>query len=362
LERVAADIGKLGVVGEKVNRTILYLVGTSAQLPRPLAAITRGSSSSGKTFLSERVSLLFPPEVALHATSLTTNSLYYFPPGTLRHRFVVAGERSRIEHDEQAEATRALREMLETGKLSKAVTVKEQDRLVTRLIEQEGPIAYVETTTLTAVFDEDANRCLLLNTDESAEQTQRIITATAVAAEGSSSDTDRVCAIHHALQRMIPRVDVIIPFASAVAKHYPAQRLEGRRDFRHLLQLVKASALLHFRQRNRATSDAVIATLDDYTIAERLARGPLGAAACGIGDATRSFLDVLREKFASVEFTTTDVQKLELAPRRTTTGRLHELNRAGALEQTVPPKGQVPAKEPSTDYSVFLAAVLGWIV
>jgi hypothetical protein len=95
LTRVSADIGALGVVGEKANRLILYLVGTSAQLPRPLAVITRGGSSSGKSYLGEQVSRLIPPEVVLRATSLTPNALYYFPPGHLRHRFVLAGERSR---------------------------------------------------------------------------------------------------------------------------------------------------------------------------------------------------------------------------------------------------------------------------
>ncbi|VTR95140.1 Phage/plasmid primase, P4 family, C-terminal domain protein OS=Singulisphaera acidiphila (strain ATCC BAA-1392 / DSM 18658 / VKM B-2454 / MOB10) GN=Sinac_4213 PE=4 SV=1 [Gemmata massiliana] len=47
LDRVSEAIGALGVVGEGRNRLILYLTGTSAQLPRPLAVITRGASSSG---------------------------------------------------------------------------------------------------------------------------------------------------------------------------------------------------------------------------------------------------------------------------------------------------------------------------
>src|SRR5262249_18486899 len=67
LDRVSADIGALGVAGEEVNRLILYLVGTSAQLDQPLAAITRGGSASGKSFLAEKVGQLFPPEVVLRA-------------------------------------------------------------------------------------------------------------------------------------------------------------------------------------------------------------------------------------------------------------------------------------------------------
>jgi hypothetical protein len=182
--------------------------------------------------------------VALHATSLTTNALYYFPPGALRYRFVVAGERSRAQDDDTADATRALREMIEAGRLTKAAPVKEGDKTVTRVIEQEGPIAYAETTTLGVISDEDANRCLLPATDEREEQTRNVLNATAAAAAGRGRpDLDRVRAVHHAAQRMVPRADVVIPFAEHVAALYPAGRVDARRSYRHVLSLVKAVAL-----------------------------------------------------------------------------------------------------------------------
>ena len=65
--------------------------------------------------------------------------------------------------------------MIEAGRLTKAVPLKDGDRIVTRIITQEGPIAFVETTTLTEIFSEDANRCLLLRTDESDAQTRRVL-------------------------------------------------------------------------------------------------------------------------------------------------------------------------------------------
>lgn len=345
LNRVSTDIRALGVVGEKNNRQILYLVGTSAQLPRPLAVIFRGASSSGKSFLGEQVSRLFPPEVVLRATRLTTNALYHFRPGTLRHRMIVAGERSRLTNDDAAEATRALREMIESGRLSKAIPMKEGDRFVTHQIEQDGPIAYLESTTAARIDEEDANRCLLLTTDETENQTRRIIKATATAAAGQGcDDVTRICEVHHAIQRMIPRVDVIVPFAEAISEHYPTARLESRRDFRHLLQLVKAIALLHFRQRKRDASGAVIATLDDYATAEQLAREPLGAAASGVSAGARDLLEQLRELHGTSEFTTTQVKQLGGASHRTLENRLLTLNNVGAVEQIEPPKGRIPAK------------------
>jgi hypothetical protein len=248
LRRVHDHIEITGVVGETALALLVYLVGVGAQLQKPLAAIIRGLTASGKSYVVSRVSSLFPGEVLLHATDLTTNALYYFLPGELRHRFVVAGERSRKEDDDRAETTRALREMIESGVLSKAVPMKVGDEIVTRVIRQEGPIAYIETTTLTKIFEEDANRCMLLSTDESEMQTRRVLTAKGLAAAGQGpTDVSRIVAIHHAIQRMLPRTDVVIPFAPAVAELFQSVTMRGvdcRNCFnwsRHLHSCISAS-------------------------------------------------------------------------------------------------------------------------
>ncbi|NMC21990.1 MAG: hypothetical protein GYA33_16410, partial [Thermogutta sp.] len=81
LKRVLADIEAVGVAGERELSLTLYLVGTSRVLDKPLAGILQGPSSSGKSFVLDRVADLFPPEAVLRATALTTNALYYLPPG-----------------------------------------------------------------------------------------------------------------------------------------------------------------------------------------------------------------------------------------------------------------------------------------
>ena len=78
--------------------------------------------------------------------------------------------------------------------------------------------------------------------------------------------------MHHALNRMIPRADVVVPFAEHISEQYPVGNVEARRSYRHVLQVVKASALLHFRQRDRDAAGRVVATVADYAVAERLAR------------------------------------------------------------------------------------------
>src|SRR5262245_49661387 len=208
---------------------------------------------------------------------MTPQALFHMPPGSLAHRFIVGGERSRVEDDERAEATRALREMLSAGKLTKLMPVKvEGNRIETVTIEQEGPIAYVESTTLAKVFDEDANRCLMLHTDERPEQTRRVVQrlAETYRGNGSSSAAERILLVHHALQRMLRSLPVVVPFADRLAELFPCERVEARRAYPHLVGMIQAAALLHQRQRKKDTEGRLLATKDDYHQARNLLLKP----------------------------------------------------------------------------------------
>ena len=59
------------------------------------------------------------------ADQMTPQALFHMEPGSLKNRFVAAGERSRKENDDTAEATRALREMISSGRLFKLMPTKE---------------------------------------------------------------------------------------------------------------------------------------------------------------------------------------------------------------------------------------------
>jgi hypothetical protein len=252
-----------------------------------------------------------------------------------------------VEDDERAQATRALREMIESGRLSKSLPLKLPDgRFETVTIEQQGPTAFCETTTVGRIFAEDANRCLLLNTDETHEQTRRIITATAAAAARCDDrDNDREQLVHQALIRMLPRCDVVVPFAEAVGELFPEDRLDARRHFRHLLQLVKAVALLRFTQRDRDDNGTVSAQMEDYRDAAELAATPLAVARGGLPASARRFFDAIDGPWENGTFTTTEAgKKADLRSKSTVIARLHELDTAGLVEQTEPPKGNVPAR------------------
>lgn len=343
--RICDDVAALGVAGERELSALIFLIGVSRLLHVPLAGIVRGSSASGKSFTIERVVSLFPPEALLVATQMTPQALFHMAPGSLRQKWVVAGERSRLEDDDRAEATRALREILSAGRLSKLMPVKVDGRLESKLIEQEGPIAFIESTTLSTIFEEDANRCLLLGTDEREEQTRRIVTEVASRhSEAPTGDRERVRAVHHALQRMLPSVEVRVPFAERIGERFDCSRVEVRRAFPQLLALIQACALLHFRQREIAPDGALLATATDYQIARRLILRPFALSlGGGVSDTAIQFFEKLKG-WAHEDFTTNEARTRAAAGRFSVYGWLAELHDAGALEQVDPAKGRRPAR------------------
>ncbi|MBL9001738.1 MAG: hypothetical protein JNK25_11440 [Phycisphaerae bacterium] len=353
VDLILRDIATLGVVGEEILALTSYMIGVSRLLPTPLAGIVQGLTATGKSFVPISVSSLFPPEAVLIATDITPNALYYAPPGFLMHKFVVAGERPRSQDDERAEATRALREMLAAGRLSKFVTVKGPDgKMATELVEQFGPIAFIESTTVVQVFDEDANRCLPLGTDESPEQTRRIVAAQGARAASPPRDTSDVLLLHHTAQRLLKRVVVRVPFAEKIAAAIPTARQEARRAMPMILNVIQAVATLYQRQRVKDGEPGhgivVEATLQDYVIARRLLAEPMSRAlGTRVPGAVLRFGQRIVERYsASGEFTSTTACADErvVQSRSKVNEYLKALAELGVVELVQPSKGGKPAE------------------
>ena len=353
IDRVAADIELQGVAGEAELVATLYLVYTSRKLKKPLAARLRGPSSSGKSHLIDKAASLIPPEAVIHATQMSPQSLFYMKNGSLRHKLIVAGERSRSEEDEAAEATRALREMISAGRLSKLLPMKTGERMETVLIEQAGPIAFVESTTLGEVFAEDENRALPLYTDERPEQTRRILSAMACAYAGQQvgdRDPARAREVHHAAQRMLERREVLVPFAAQVGEKLPPERVEVRRAFPSLMSMVQASALLHQFQREQTEDGCVIAERADYIIAATLLTGAMRRLlGGGISEPARRFAERLREWFGTSTFTVKEAFKKETNSKRSVYTWVGELREAGVVERASEAVGKTAATYQLTD-------------
>ena len=348
LAEISADIAAIGVAGEADLALLIYLIGVSRLLRNPLAAILQGSTASGKSYIYGAIAAMFPPHSVVHATQITPNALFYSDPGMLIHKWIVCGERSRKEEDDVADATRALREMISSGKLSKFLPERDEDgKMRSVLVERQGPIAYIESTTLAEVFEEDANRCLLLQTTETEEQTRAILRTQAAARNGHRPATEAILKKHHAAQCMLAlgAPDIMLPFAGALAAKFPTERLESRRAIGMVMSCVQSLALLRRRQRQVTEDGRIIATLCDYADARRLLAQPMARGLSGkLQDSVREFYKLLnKQTFADDDYTTADAARKIKVNVRTAQRHLRALAGAGYVRQVEPGRGARPA-------------------
>lgn len=322
-ERIAEDIENLGITGEDVLSKTLYLIMTSRYLSEPLAAIIQGASSSGKSFNVERVAEFIPPQGKVMAHDFSEQALSYKPPGTLKHKVVICGERLHNNKGGDGHAqdnSKAFREMRASGKYVREVVGKNDKGVYeTRHIEQDGPIAYIESTTATYIPDEDSTRLIKLSSNESAEQTSRIQELHKRKAKGQTTETGermRIINKHHALQSFLAPFlkeppQIIIPFIDHIT--LPNNVVSTRRTFPYVVSMIGVIALLRqfqssktggiapdWEQRRKEGKLTVVADREDYRIVYPLVLSILEKMYGSLPSVAKQMLNKIKAKTGKV--------------------------------------------------------------
>src|SRR4030042_1397344 len=341
-EQISSDVEAIGIAGEKELSLTIYIIMTSRLLDKPLSAIVQGASASGKSYIIETISKLMPPEAVIQAHDFSDQALYYLPSGSLIHKVIISGERVN-EHprkDGYAEDnTKAFREMVARGKLRKAVTIKENNgKYRTVIINQAGPICYLESTTATNIHDEDATRLLPLATDESVNQTQKIIEAQRKDAKGQVTSEDKKQQIiqrHHTLQRLLKPIEVRIPYVDSIS--LPDTNIATRRTYTQFIFAINSIAFLRQYQKTIKTQESsgleyIEADEVDYSIACTLMVKVLSRKYSPLNQHSRDLLDKIIEKVAvDSEFTQKDCEDWTGLSNTTVRRRLSPLEMAGIV-------------------------------
>ncbi len=293
LNKVAEEVRKRGLVGEERLAKTLYLVLTSRLLDDQVSAGVKGHSASGKSYTVETVTRFFPPEAYLEFTAMSERALIYSTEEYSYRTLIVYEITALREGVEDDMTSYFVRTLLSEGKIVYPVTVRGEDGgFVTKTITKEGPTNLIFTTTKTRVHAENETRILSLATDDSREQTARVLLE--LANEGNGGDDLQEW---RDLQRWLAGADhrVTIPYARQLAQSVPPVAVRLRRDFGSLLALIRAHAMLHQASRARDDYGAIIATLDDYAVVRELVAG---AIAEGVG---QTVPDTVRETVDAVE-------------------------------------------------------------
>jgi len=341
-EQISADIAAVGVAGEKQLSVMLYVIMTSRLLDKPLSAIVQGASASGKSYIIETVAKLMPPEAIVQAHDFSDQALYYLPSGSLKHRVIISGERVNEHRSKDGYAednTKAFREMVASGVLRKAVTVTGKGRKPkTEMIEQPGPISYLESSTAANIHDEDSTRLLPLVTDESANQTKRIIEAQRRDAKGQTISKARLQKIiqrNHTLQRLLRPLTVRIPYIDSIS--LPETNIATRRTYQQFRFAINSVAFLRQYQkqtrRDETTGQEYIEADEiDYEIVYGLMNTVLARTYSPLNQQSRDLLQkVLEHTDTNTDFTQKDCEQWCGLSNTTVRRRLSPLASAGII-------------------------------
>ena len=292
LDAVADEVRSRGLVGEERLARTLYLVLTSRLLDKQVSAGVKGHSASGKSYTVETVTRFFPPESYLEFTAMSERALVYSTE-EYAHRTLVVYEVTALREGVEDDMTSYfVRSLLSEGRIDYEVTVRDKEGgFTTKKIVKEGPTNLIFTTTKTRVHAENETRILSLATDDSREQTARVLLELA-----DESNGDRDLEPWRDLQRWLADAEhrVTIPYARQLAQQVPPVAVRLRRDFGSLLALIRAHAVLHQASRERDAAGCIIATLDDYAVVRDLVADTIAE---GVGSTVS---DTVRETVAAV--------------------------------------------------------------
>jgi len=280
LKRVGDAIRASGYAGDLTPPLLVYISLTSRHLERPLNLAMIAQSSAGKNRAIDAALDLMPPEAYYLEKSGSARALIYVD-ADFAHKIVVVSEVDSIPED--GPPASAIRSLAADSIMSYDVVEKDPQtgQFATRRIEKPGPTGIITTSTR-PLGEQMSTRLLTVTVPDTPEQTRAILMAHATAVKGTTRTTDVTAFV--ALQRWLDLAgthEVIVPFADALAKAVPDKLVRMRRDFRQLLTVIQALALLYQRQRKRDEAGRVISEMDDYRMAWDLLLDTFTASASG---------------------------------------------------------------------------------
>jgi hypothetical protein len=316
LEEAAADMERLGHVGERATKKLALICALSAKSGRPIQPSTHAQSSAGKNALWDATLSLLPEEMIVRRSGLTAKALFRTEAdlkGAVLYLQEVAGSE---------DANYSIRVMQSDGRLEYEATEKAPDGSMKNVVYRtEGPTVIVQTTTKNHLHPENETRVFPIYIDESEEQTGRIVRSILRDAAGAGVATaDRESVRerwHDAVRLLEPELEVVIPYAERI--EIPSSPIRIRRDARRLVDVVRVIAWLHQHSRERDETGRIVATEDDFHAALRLVSESLTRAWRTLTPAEETVLasiEKLPEQLKNRGFRRRDLKVKDVSDRR----------------------------------------------
>ena len=333
LRNTLTDIAQSGIVGEQNNSLIAYLAYTSRKRKKPLHIMCMGASGTGKTYLQEKVSELIPEEDKIEITSLSDNAFYYFGREELKQKLILIEDLDGAEN-----VLYPLRELQSKRRISKTVTLKDnKGNLKTITLRVEGPVCVSGCTTRERIYEDNANRCILLYIDDSAEQDKRIMSyqkALSSAQINHSTEQEIKTKLQN-VQRVLKPIKVVNPYAELI--DLPDEVFKPRRTLLLLLSFIETITFYHQYQRkvqqNEFGESYIESTKSDVEAAFSLLKEVLFSKSDELSKASRRFLERLKTILKEGEcFSSSQIRKQLRMNASSVKRYLIELQRYGYLK------------------------------
>lgn len=332
MENTRNDIAAAGIVGEENNAMTGYIVNLSRKREKPLHVMYLGSSGSGKTHLQEGLSQLVPEEDRIEATGLSDQSLYY-------EGLKLKGKILFIEDLDGAEnVIYIIRELQSKGKISKRVAWRD-NKGNTKTVEVTacGPVVISSCTTREKLYEDNANRCILLYTDQSREQDERVMNYIKAKSTGTINETQEEETRHRMrnVQRVLRPVRVYNPYAEHIV--LPPEVFKPRRSLPLLLGFIETVTFYHQYQRkvsvNAAGEQYIESTYEDVACSFELMKDVLFSKSDELTKAAREFFERLKSTVKQGEsFYTKDIRRRFRINANTLKRYMRELQAYGHLK------------------------------
>jgi DNA primase catalytic core len=294
--------GNLGMVGQQDNATLLFFIFLTRFFKNPLHAIVMGSSGSGKTHLLHGVAATVPKQHIYVTTSLSENTLYYTPKDFLKHKILLLEDL-----DGAYNALLPIRELRSNQSIRRFSTKTNSMTGDSKQVHLhvEGPVCIAGATTHDRIFEDNANRCFLIQVEENPKHESEVLEYQGKLAAGliNFKQYEKNINLLKAYQLLIEPMEVIIPFAQKL--ELPPYVFKKMRTMNHYLTLIKAITLWNQKQRKQTTDNEgntfLVATLEDVEWANYLCKDSLLRKSDELGGKTRNFFESLKELLIEVQ-------------------------------------------------------------
>ncbi|MEZ0007927.1 hypothetical protein ABH942_003313 [Flavobacterium sp. 28YEA47A] len=311
IQNIDSLLEQSGIVGEQVNRKLLFVVASSFKSAYPLHAMVQASSASGKSHLINSVAACIPQEDLYDNTSFSSKALYYQKDKALYQKLMVIQDFDGLDEEGQY----AFRE-LQSNKNIMRSTVKKDRMGNSQSVKKEikAHFSSLVATTDLEVYLDNVTRSIMLGVDESEAQTLRIIKRQNERRAGIINTEEEHAAkqLLRNCMRVLKPHTVVNPFADKLTLPVEAKSL--RRLNEQFQDFICQVTLLHQFQRSKDQQGRLIATKDDVRLAVELFFTAIILKVDELDGSTRQFFDKLKafiksqEKGSTYKFTEREVR------------------------------------------------------